>query len=401
MLTVQFRFNYRLRPPSGQRHALNRAFDCARVVFNDALRMREDAHAAGLPYPTDAEVSRALTSWKRTRERAWLGEVSAVVLQQALADCNTAYRSFFASRKGTRKGPKMGAPRFRSKKDARQSLRFTAAARFKVLPNGKLRLPKIGDVRVHWTRDLPAPPSSVTVLTDPKGRTHASFVVEVPDHPLPRTDREVGVDLGLTHFATLSDGTKIPNRRFFRADQRKIRRADRALTRCRKRSKNRDKAKARRARVYARVTDRRRDWLHQTSTTMVRDNQAIFVEDLDIAALGRTKMAKSVRDAGWGMFVQMLAYKAQRAGRTFARIDRWFPSTRMCSECGRVGDKLDLGIRDWTCLCGAHHDRDVNAARNILAAGRADSTQRLVELMSDPERSGQSAVKQEPAGSVA
>jgi putative transposase len=399
---MQLRYNYRLRPTPGQRRALNRAFGCARVVFNDALRMREDAHAAGRPYPTDTEVSRALTLAKRDPDRSWLGEVSAVVLQQALADLSAAYRNFFASLKGERKGPKIGPPRYRSKKDARQSIRFTANSRFRVLPNGRVRLPKIGDVRVHRTRDLPSAPSSVTVYSDAKGRVHASFVVEAPDTPLPATEHEVGVDLGLTHFATLSDGTKLPNRRWFRADQRKIRRADRALARCKKKSKNRAKAKARRARVYARVTDRRRDWLHQMSTTIVRDNQAIFVEDLNIAALGRTKMAKSVHDAGWGMFVRMLEYKAARHGRTFGRVGRWFPSTRICSTCGRVGDKLDLSIREWTCLCGSVHDRDHNAALNILAAGRADSRQRLVELVSDPVREpGHPAVKQVPAGSAA
>ena len=166
---MQLRYNYRLYPTSGQRAALARAFGCARVVFNDALRARQEAFAAGLPYLTDAQVSARLTAAKATPERAWLGEVSAVVLQQALADLNTAYRNFFASLTGTRKGPKAGPPRFRSRKDRRQAVRFTANARFKVLTSGKLRLPKIGDVAVRWSRDLPSEPSSVTVIMDAAG----------------------------------------------------------------------------------------------------------------------------------------------------------------------------------------------------------------------------------------
>ena len=172
------RYNYRVYPAPGQRQALARAFGCARVVFNDALRAREAAYQAGEPYLTDAQLSARLTAAKTTPERSWLNEVSAVVLQQSLADLNNAYRNFFASLKGKRTGPKVGKPRFRSRKDHRQAIRFTANARFKVLPNGKLRLPKIGDVPVRWSRPLPSAPSSLTIIKDPAGRYFASFVVE-------------------------------------------------------------------------------------------------------------------------------------------------------------------------------------------------------------------------------
>ena len=167
---VLLRYSFRLYPTPGQRMALARAFGCARVVFNDGLRARQDAHEAGLPYVADAELSARLTAAKRTPERAWLSEVSAVVLQQALADLNAAYRNFFASLKGERKGPKIGPPRFRSRKDHRQSVRFTRNARFSVTPGGKLRLPKIGDVPVRWSRPLPSEPSSVTVIKDSAGQ---------------------------------------------------------------------------------------------------------------------------------------------------------------------------------------------------------------------------------------
>jgi putative transposase len=222
---MQLRYNYRLYPTPGQRVALARAFGCARVVFNDGLRMREEAQAAGRPYVTDAELSARLTAAKATLERAWLGEVSAVVLQQALADLNAAYRNFFASLAGRRKGPKVAPPRFRSRKDRRQAIRFTHNARWQITSGGKLRLPKIGDVPVRWSRDLPSAPSSVTVIKDPADRYFASFVVQTVPDPLPEAESVIGIDLGLTHFAVLSDGRKITSPRFLRRAEKKLRRA--------------------------------------------------------------------------------------------------------------------------------------------------------------------------------
>src|SRR5437660_530427 len=205
---MRLRYNYRLYPAPGQQQALARAFGCARVVFNDGLRIRQEAYQAGQPYVTDGELSARLTAAKATSERPWLKDVSAVVLQQAQADLNAAYRNFFASIKGRRKGPKSNPPRYRSRKDHRQTIRFTANARFKVLPNGKLRLPKIGDVPVRWSRPLPSEPSSVTVVQDSAGRYFASFVIEArPDAPQ-KTESVIGIDLGLKHFAILSDGRK-------------------------------------------------------------------------------------------------------------------------------------------------------------------------------------------------
>ena len=190
--SVQLRYNYRLDPYPRHRAAFGKVFGCARVVFNDALRAREAAHQAGEPYVTDSDLSTRLTAIKKTPGRAWLNEVSAVVLQQALADLNAAYRNFFASRNGTQKGPKVAKPRFRSRKDHRQAIRFTANARFRVLPNGKLRLPKIGDVPVRWSRPLPSSPSSVTVVKDSAGRYFASFVVQTRPLALPAAEPVVG-----------------------------------------------------------------------------------------------------------------------------------------------------------------------------------------------------------------
>ena len=371
---MQLRYNYRLYPAPGQHAALARAFGCARVVFNDGLRARQEAFAAGRPYLTDAELSKRLTAAKATPERAWLGEVSAVVLQQSLADLNTAYRNFFASVTGKRKGPKVAPPRFKSRKDRRQAIRFTLNARFTILSSGRLRLPKIGDVEVRWSRPLPSAPSSVTVIMDAAGRYFASFVVQAGENPVPEVSAEVGIDLGLAHFAILSDGRKVANPRFLRRAERRLRKAQKALSRKVKGSSNRAKARVKAARVHARVADTRRDWLHKESTTIIRETQAVYVEDLCVTGLGRTRLAKSVHDAGWSAFTSMLEYKAARYGRTFARIGRWEPTSQVCSACGVKDGPKPLAVREWTCAaCGAVHDRDVNAARNIAALGRREA----------------------------
>ena len=370
---MRLRYNYRLYPVPGQRIALARAFGCARVVFNDGLRAREAAYEAGELYLTDAQLSARLTATKATPGRVWLNDVSAVVLQQALAELNTAYRNFFASINGTRKGRKAGKPRFRSRKDHRQAIRFTANARFRVLANGELRLPKIGDVQVRWSRPLPSEPSSVTVIKDSAGRYFASFVVEDERGPLPEEEPVIGIDLGLGHFVVLSDGRKITAPRFLRRAEKRLKRRQRKLSRKQKGSANRDKARVKVARAHARVSDSRRDFHHQLSTALIRDNQAVAVEDLAIKALGRTRLAKSVHDAGWSAFVAMLEYKARLYGRAFHRIGRFTPTSQTCSACGVKEGPKPLHVRAWQCrACRAWLDRDINAAVNVArAAGLA------------------------------
>ncbi|GAA1257751.1 hypothetical protein GCM10009579_14660 [Streptomyces javensis] len=236
---MRLRYSFRLYPDHAQRGALARAFGCARVVFNDAVRAREDARAAGGPFPKAGELStRLITQAKQTKARSWLGEVSAVVLQQSLRDAETAYKNFFASLKGERKGPKLGAPRLKSRKDARQSIRFTANARWSVTGSGRLSLPKIGAVKVKWSRILPTAPTSVTVIKDAAGRYFASFVIDTDPAAdaarMPRSDQTVGIDLGLTHFAILDDGTKIDSPRFLRRAEKKLKKAQRELSRNRR-----------------------------------------------------------------------------------------------------------------------------------------------------------------------
>jgi putative transposase len=366
---MQLRYDYRLDPWPRHRAALAKAFGCARVVYNDGLRTREAAYQAGKPCLTDSQMSARLTAVKKTPELAWLNEVSSVVLQQALADLNAAYRNFFASITGRRAGPKASKPRFRSRKDHRQAIRFTANARFHVLPNGKLRLPKIGDVPVRWSRPLPSRPSSVTVIKDSAGRYFASFVVEVNPIALPEAGSVVGIDLGLGHFAVLSDGQKIDAPQFLRRAERKLKRRQRDLSRKQQGSKNRGKARLKAARAHARAADARRDFHHQLSTRLIRENQAVAVEDLAVAALGRTRLAKSVHDAGWSGFVRMLEYKARLYGRQFHRIGRFIPTSQLCSACGVKDGPKPLHVRAWRCTgCGAWLDRDINAAVNVATA---------------------------------
>ncbi|GGS94961.1 transposase [Streptomyces toxytricini] len=373
MIGVLLRYSFRLYPSVGQCESLARAFGCARVVYNDALRARETARGKGMPFPKTGELSKTLiTEAKKIPVRAWLGEVSAVVLQQSLRDLDAAYRNFFDGLKGKR--PRMGAPRYKSKRDTRQAVRFTANAHWKITAGGKLRLPKVGDVKVKWSRVLPSTPSTVTVVKDSAGRYFVSFVVDTgPEEALPQVPGQVGIDLGLGHFAVLSDGTKIDSPRFLRRAEKRLKKAQRDLSRREKGSGNGDKARIKVARAHARVADARREFHHRLSTKLIRENQAVAVEDLAVKGLARTRLAKSVHDAGWSAFVGMLEYKAARYGRTFTRIGRFEPTSQVCSQCGVKGGPQPLHVRVWTCgACGAVLDRDINAAVNIAkAAGLA------------------------------
>jgi putative transposase len=370
---VHLRYSYRIYPTAAQRRALARTFGCARVVYNDALAARQQARRDGLPYPKSADLQKlVITAAKKTAERAWLASVGVDPLIQSLRDLDTAYKNFFDSLSGKRQGRPVGLPVFKSKRDNRQSLRFTRNG-FRIRSNGKLNLAKIGDIRVKWSRALPADPSSVTLILDPSGRYHVSFVVDVEPNALPALDTEVGIDLGLTTYAVLSDGSVIDNPRFLRKAEKKLKAVQRELSRKAKGSKNRAKARGKVAKAHAAVADTRMDWLHKQTTRLIRENQAVYLEDLNVRGLGRTKLAKSVHDAGWSTFRRLLEEKAVRYGRHVGVIGRFEPTSQVCSACGVLDGRKPLTVRGWTCgACGALHDRDLNAAKNILAAGRAD-----------------------------
>jgi putative transposase len=345
-------------------------FGCARVVYNDCLRLREECNAAGEKI-SDSEVQRrVITLAKPKPEREWLAEVSSVALVQACNDARRAYRNWLDSLSGHRQGHRVGRPVFR-RKHGRQSIRLTRNG-FS-LRGRRLYVAKVGRIKVRWSRPLPNLPSSVTVIREPDGRYYASFVVERPPAPLPRGEHEVGIDVGLTRLAVTSDGQIIANPRFLRAKQRRLAKAQRALSRKQKGSANRAKARHRVAVVHRKVRETRRDHAHKTALWLIRENQAVYAEDLAVSGLARTRLAKSVHDAGWGQLLRLLAEKAQHYGRGFYRVGRFVPTSQICSACGASGGPKPLSVRSWTCTaCGVVHDRDVNAARNILAAGRAE-----------------------------
>ncbi|MFF3401525.1 RNA-guided endonuclease InsQ/TnpB family protein [Streptomyces sp. NPDC002659] len=370
---MHLRYSFRIEPSPGQRAALARTFGCARVVYNDALAARKAAYKADKSLiPTGELARRVITEAKKTHERTWLAEVSVDALQSSIRDLDMAYKNFFDSVSGKRRGRRMRLPVYKSRKDNRQSVRFSKNG-FRLRPNGRLNLAKIGDVRVRWSRPLPSAPSSVTVVKDASGRYFASFVVDVSPEPLASVAAEVGIDVGLTTYAVLSDGKTIDNPRFLRRAERRLRRAQQALSRKAKGSSNRGKARLRVAKAHAKVADTRRDWCHQQASRLIRDNQAIYIEDLSVSGLARTRMAKSVHEAAWGMFRRVLEEKAARHGRHVGVVSRWLPSSQTCHMCWVVDGKKALHVRTWTCGgCGAVHDRDLNAAQVILAAGQAE-----------------------------
>ena len=347
---------------------LSRTFGCVRVVWNRTLaarRARWHTERKGTSY---AETDRALTALKKDPDLAFLNEVSAVPLQQALRHQQAAFTAFFEKR--------ARYPRFKSRL-SRQSATYTRAA-FRI-KHGVLRLATTATpLRYIWTWPGIDPasldPTSVTVARDPAGRWFVTFHVDVPDPaPLVAAGQNAGVDVGLKDFAVLSTGEKIPHPKDWERHEKHLKRYQRRLARCERGSRNRAKARVKVARAHARVADSRRDFLHKTSTGLIRRFDMIAVEDLNVVGMVRNRrLARAISCTGWGEHRRMLDYKAGRYGRTVAVVDRWYPSSKICSACGFLLDSLSLGMRYWTCpSCGARHDRDINAAKNILAAGLA------------------------------
>jgi putative transposase len=379
---VIVRYRYRAYPTSGQAAMLARTFGCARVVYNDAIWLRNHCYQAGQKL-SDSEIqTRVITDAKQTDERAWLSEVASVALVQSCQDARRAYRNWFDSLSGKRKGRKVGHPRMKRRR-GRQSIRLTRSG-FSIRPDGRVYLAKIGEVKVRWSRKLPSEPSSVTVILEPDGRYYLSFCVERGAQPLPVTDHEAGVDLGLSRLLTTSDGQIVENPRFLRNRQRKLARLQRAASRKQKGSANYRKANKRVAIAHRKVREARLDHAHKTALRLIRENQAVYAEDLAISGLARTRLAKSVHDAGWSQLLRLLAEKAEHYNRTFIQIGRFVPTSQTCSACGKLDGPKPLSVRTWTCQCGAVHDRDVNAARNILAAGRTERLNACGERVSPP-----------------
>ena len=386
---VKRAFKYRFYPSDAQAAELSRTFGCVRKVYNLALAARTEAWARQ-ERVSYHQTSAMLTVWKKTEELAYLNEVSSVPLQQALRHLQTAFTHFF--------GRRAKYPRFKSRKRSRKSAEYTTSAfRFR---DGKLTLAKMAEpLDIVWSRPLPegAQPSTVTVSQDAAGRWYVSLLVEDPTvRPLPAINTAVGVDVGLDHLLTLSTGEKVANPRYERRDRARLARAQRQLARtARGDGANRRKARRKVAKVYARIADRRRDHLHKLTTRLVRENQTIVIEDLTVRNMVKnSKLARAISDAAWADFRSMLEYKAHWYGREVIAVDRWFPSSKLCCACGTLRGKLPLNVRTWTCDCGTTHDRDVNAANNLLAAGLAVSVWGAGVRPQRSSPGGQSAMKQ-------
>lgn len=348
---------------------LRRTFGCVRLVWNKTLAARQERYTTERRSTPYKETDAVLADWKKTADLAFLSEVSSVPLQQVLRHQHTAFQSFF-NMSGR-------YPRFKSR-TGRQSAHYTRSA-FRIKADGLWLAKTTTPLKVAWSwPDIDMTgidPTMVIVSLEPDGRWFVSFAVEQPDPtPLPPTGETVGVDVGLKDFAVLSTGEKIANPRHLAKRERNLARYQRRMARCQKGSNNRAKAKQKVARAHSKVRAARKDFLHQTSTELVRRFDRIGVEDLAVANMVRNhSLAKAISDVGWGEFRSMLEYKAQRVGREVVATNRWYPSSKTCSSCGHLLATISLGTRQWTCPgCGTRHDRDLNAAKNIdTAAGLA------------------------------
>ncbi|MEV7603053.1 transposase [Kitasatospora sp. NPDC089797] len=392
---VRRAFKFRFYPTDAQATELSRTFGCVRLVYNKALAARSEAWTMRQERVNYNATSAMLTEWKKTEELAFLSEVSSVPLQQALRHLQGAFSNFWTRR--------AKYPTFKSKKKSRRSAEYTTSAfRYQ---DGRLTLAKMTEpLDIVWSRPLPEgqSPSTVTVSQDAAGRWSVSLLCDDRPSMLAPVPAAVGIDAGITSLVTLSTGEKVTNPKHERLDRERLAKAQRDLARKAKGSANREKARRRVARVHARIADRRRDFLHKLTTRLVRENQTVVIEDLTVRnMLKNKKLSRAISDASWTELRAMLGYKAQWYGRELITVDRWFPSSKLCSACGTIRDEMPLNVREWTCGCGVTHDRDVNAARNILAAGLAAAA------CGDgvrPQRStpgGRSSVKQEVVPTVA
>ncbi|MDJ0732068.1 MAG: RNA-guided endonuclease TnpB family protein, partial [Crocosphaera sp.] len=361
-------YRFRFYPTTEQENLLRRTIGCVRLVYNKALAVRTEGWYERQERIGYTQTSSLLTDWKKLEELDFLNEVSSVPLQQCLRHLQTAFTNFWAKR--------AKYPNFKKKRNG-GSAEFTKSA-FK-WRDGKLFLAKCKEpLNIVWSRFFPqdGKPSTVTVKLEPSGRWFVSILVNDPTiKPLPKTGKKVGIDVGVTSLITTSDGEKVTNPKQFNRLYKKLRKKQKALSRKNKGSNNRYKASLEVAKVHAQIQDTRTDFLHKLTTKLVQENDLIVIEDLAIINLVKNhKLARSISDASWGEFNRQLEYKCQWYGKELIKVDRYFPSSKRCGSCGHILNKLPLNVREWECpKCGANHDRDINASKNILAAGLAVS----------------------------
>ncbi|NEO54897.1 MAG: IS200/IS605 family element transposase accessory protein TnpB [Okeania sp. SIO3B5] len=387
---MKARYKYRIYPNQIQITKLNQLFGCCRYVWNSTLAYCNQLYSDGQKKPSYVDLTKQFITQAK-RELIWLKEVASTPLQQSLKDLDQAYRNFFQSCNGKRKGIKVKPPLFKSRK-SRQAARFVGA-NYQVFQD-KIYLPKVGNIKIIWSRPLASNPSSVTIIKDSAGRYFASFVVETNAEYLSKTNNSIGIDLGISTFATLSNGEKIFSPKPLKKNLKKLAKFQRKLSRKQKGSKRREKARLRVAKLHARIKDisfgmlrKRTDFLHKLSTNLSKKYNEIVLEDLNVSGMIKNrKLAKAISDLGWRKFRTLSEAKCEKYGRKFKIINRWEPTSQKCSFCGFKGGKKELNVscgmlrkREWTCLnCGTFHDRDVNAAVNIL------NTQSVVETVTQP-----------------
>jgi putative transposase len=361
---VQKAFKYRFFPTDAQAAQLAATFGCARFVYNQALEYRSKSWQQEKKSIGYHDTALKLTAWKQEPEKAFLSEVSSVVLQQSLRNLDTAFTNFFEKR--------AQYPKYKSRRH-RQSARYaTNAFTFK---DGRITLAKQSEpLDIVWSQPLPddAKIINLTISRDTSGRYFVSILVETAVKPLKKAKAEVGIDVGVKTLATTSEGEKIENPRPLLKREKRLKRLQRRLSRKVKDSNNRKKARLKVARLHAKISDTRRDTLQKFTTKIIRENQAIFVEGLNVAGMLKNhNLAKHIGDAAFAEIFRELEYKAAWYGRIYLALDQFFPSSKLCSTCGHLLEELPLSVREWDCpACGVHHDRDINAAINIKRAGQ-------------------------------
>lgn len=352
---------FRMYPTPTQEQILARTFGCVRFAYNWGLRLRSSAYRLGkkIGYHESSEL---WTDFKRQTEFSWLNEVSCVPLQQALRNLQTAFANFFEKR--------TGYPSFKSKR-SNQSAEYTTSAFRWNARDKRLRVAQLGSLHIHWSREFTSSPSTVTITKDRAGRYFVTLCLDEEVRALPKTGEPVGIDFGISRLATLSTGERIHNPQHFRKQEAKLARVQRVLSRRKKGSGRWCRQLLRVNRIHAHIADARKDHLDKITTNLVRRFDTICIEDLNLRGMVKNRcLAKSISDAGIGTAIRMLEYKTERYGKTLVKIDRFWPSSKTCSKCGFRLESLDLATREWDCPeCKTHHDRDENAARNILAVG--------------------------------
>jgi putative transposase len=384
-------YRYRLYPTTEQEKLLRQTMGCAPLVYNKALAFRTEAWYERQERVGYSQTSSMLTNWKKEEELDFLNEVSCVPLQQGLRHLQTAFSNFFAGR--------AKYPNFKKKHNG-GSAEFTSSA-FRWKDRQVFLAKCTTPLPIRWSKQIPegCVPSTITVKLTPAGRWYVSLLVDdYTIKPLPKIDKTIGLDVGITSLIATSDGDKIANPKHFKKLRKKLKRKQKALTRKHKGSNNREKARVQVAKVHAQITDARKDFLHKLTTQLIRENQTIVVEDLAIRNMVKNhKLAVAISDASWSELIRQIAYKCEWYGRELIKIDRWFPSSKRCGNCGHVVDKLPLNIREWKCpKCGTEHDRDINAAKNILAAGLAVSVCGATIRPEESKSRKAGAVKQKP-----